>query len=163
MNDSDSDAHIIGPGLLATPFTADEIREATGNGKTIRLLIEGPESSREFRVNRFREADAEGATLDRWTSNADGVLQGDISTSRVTWHDLQAHAAFPAERTTLSTETLSLPIGHVDCLRYDVRENPEASPMTFWFSMKHPGMPVQFDAPVEGGVRRTTVVSIIWG
>ena len=162
MTDSEPDAHVIGPGLLATPFTADQIREATGDGKTIRLLIEQPQGSRNIRVNRFRETDADGATLDRWSSGPDGVVQGEISSARVSWRDLQAHAAFPAECTVLSSESLSLPIGRVDCLRYDVRESLESAPATFWFSVKHPGMPVQYEAPAEGGLRRTTIVAIEW-
>lgn len=162
MSDSEHDAHVLGPGLLATPFTADEIREATGNGKTIRVLIEEPNGARDFRVNRFRETDADGATLDRWSSGEDGVVQGEIASARVTWRDLQAHAAFPADRTVLSSETLSLPIGLVECLRYEVRESPEAEPATFWFSMKHPGMPVQYETPAERGVLRTTIVAIDW-
>lgn len=160
MTDSELDAHVIGPGLLATPFTADQIREATGDGKTIRLLVEEPNGARGFRVNRFRETDADGATLDRWRSGTTGVVEGEIASARVTWRDLQAHAAFPADRTVLSSETLSLPIGRLDCLRYDVRESPEAEPSTFWFSVKHPGMPVRYDAPSEGGVQRTTIVAI---
>ncbi len=162
VTDSDPDAHVLGPGLLATPFTADEIRAACGNGKTIRLLIEEPSGTRSFRVNRFRETDADGATLDRWSSGSDGVVQGEISSARVTWRDLQAHAAFPADRAVLSSETLSLPIGRLDCLRYDVRERPEAAPATFWFSTRHPGMPVRYEAPAEGGVQRTTIVAIEW-
>lgn len=162
MTDSEPDAHVIGPGLLATPFTADEIREATGDGKTIRLLVEEPGRAQHFRLNRFRETDAAGATLERWNSGSDGVVQGEISRTRVTWRDLQAHAAFPADRTVLSSETLSLPIGLVDCLRYDVREEPDAEPSTFWFSMRHPGMPVRYETPVDGGALRTTIVAIEW-
>lgn len=162
MIDSDPDAHTLGPGLLATPFTSDEIREASGNGKTIRLLIEGSEGSRQFRVNRFRAIDADGAMLDRWNSGADRVVEGKIASAWVTWRDLQAHAAFPADRTVLSSETLSLPIGRVECLRYDVRASPDAEPATFWFSVTHPGMPVQYEAPVDGGVLRTTIVAIDW-
>ncbi|MDP3952095.1 hypothetical protein [Microbacterium sp.] len=162
MSDSEPDAHVIGEGLLATPFTADEIREATGAGKTIRLLVEEPQGARYLRVNRFRETDADGATLDRWRSGVDRVVEGDISSARVSWRDLQAHAAFPAERTVLSSETLSLPIGRLECLRYDVRDGPEAAPATFWFAMTHPGMPVRYEAPVDGGVERTTIVAIEW-
>ena len=34
------DPHVLGPGLLPTPFTADEIRVACGSGRTMRLLVE---------------------------------------------------------------------------------------------------------------------------
>ncbi|WP_407358740.1 hypothetical protein LTA6_000913 [Microbacterium sp. LTA6] len=153
---SASDPHLIGPGLLPTPFTAAQIRDATGAGKTIRLRVELPDGSDFERVNRFRETDAEGATLDRWSSDA----PDDVASGRVTWVELQGHAAFPAERTTLSTETLELPIGRVECLRYVTRDAPDAEPETFWFSIAHPGMPVRYEAPADGGVIRTTVVSI---
>lgn len=151
-----SDPHVIGPGLLPTPFTAAEIRDATGTGKTIRLRVELPDGSAFERVNRFRETDAEGATLDRWN----GESPGDVASGRVTWAELQSHAAFPADRTTLSTETIELPIGRVECLRYDTKDAPDADTETFWFSTAHPGMPVRFDSPADGGMVRTTVVSV---
>lgn len=141
-----SDPHVLGPGLLPTPFTADEIRTATGEGKTIRLRVDLPDGSHTTRVNRFTEVDAEGATLERW-SLAD---RGDLSASRVTWRELQGHAAFDAATTALSTETVTLPLGDLVCLRFDTADG------TFWFSLAHPGMPVRFES---GGVR-TTVEAI---
>ncbi|MFB7249239.1 hypothetical protein [Microbacterium sp. NPDC056234] len=163
MIDADPEAHVLGPGLLPTPFTAEEIRRATGGGKTIRIQIENPDGSRSLRVNRFRETDAEGATLDRWASGPTGIVEGEISSGRVTWTELQGHAAFPSDRTVLSSETLDLPIGRVDCLRYDVRDSADAEPTAFWFSVAHPGMPVRYETPVDGGIQRTTVIAIEWG
>jgi len=163
MSDADPDAHLLGPGLLPTPFTADEIRRATGGGKTIRIEVENPDGTRTIRVNRFRETDAEGATLDRWAAGPTGIVDGEIASSRVAWTDLQRHAAFPSDRTVLSTEALDLPIGRVDCLRYDVRETPDAEPATFWFSVAHPGMPVRFETALDDGIQRTTVIAIEWG
>ncbi|MBW8764304.1 MAG: hypothetical protein JF592_17290 [Microbacterium sp.] len=140
------DPHILGPGLLPTPFTAAEIRDATGRGKTIRIRIDLPDGTASSRYNRFSETDAEGATLERW-SNDD---RSDLSANRVTWLELQQHAAFDAETTSVSSETLSIPLGEVECLRYDTEDG------TFWFSVAHPGMPVQYES---GGVR-TTVVGV---
>lgn len=140
-----SDPHILGPGLLPTPFTADEIRDATGAGKTIEILVESGGTA-SARYNRFRETDAEGATLDRWTADA----PDEVSSNRVTWAELQGHAAFDADTTSVSTESLSLALGEVDCLRYDTADG------TFWFSLAHPGMPVRY----ESGGERSTVVRI---
>jgi hypothetical protein len=141
-----SDPHILGPGLLPTPFTAAEIREATGAGKTISIRIELPDGTTTSRVNRFSETDADGATLERWSLDD----RSDLSTNRVTWLELQQHAAFDAETTSVSTETLSIPLGEVECLRYDTEDG------TFWVSIAHPGMAVQYEST---GVR-TTVVGV---
>jgi hypothetical protein len=141
-----SDPRMLGPGLLPTPFTADEIRDATGVGKTIRLRVDLPDGTRTSRVNRFIDVDAEGATLERWSRDG----RSDLTVSRVTWRELQGHAAFDAATTTRSTETAALPLGDLVCLRYDTADG------TFWFSPQHPGMPVRFES---GGVR-TAVESV---
>ena len=152
---AEPDPHVLGPGLLPTPFTADEIHAAARGGKTIRMLVEEPDGASHIRVNRFRDADDEGATLERWISGPTGIVQGEITSSRVTWRELQAHAAFPADLTTLSSETLELPIGRVECLRYEVRESSDAAPETFWFAVNHPGMPVRYESRVDAGMQRT--------
>lgn len=141
-----SDPRILGPGLLPTPFTADEIRDATGGGKTIEILVEHADGTASARFNRFVQTDAEGATLERW----DAASPDAVSSNRVTWAELQRHAAFDAATTSLSTETLSSPLGELTCLRYDTEGG------VFWFSTAHPGMPVQY----ESGGEHTSVVAI---
>ena len=143
---SASDPHVLGPGLLPTPFTAAEIREATGRGKTISIRVDLPDGTSSSRFNRFSGTDADGATLERWSRED----RSDLTASRVTWLELQRHAAFDAETTSVSTQSLSLPLGDVDCLRYDTEDG------TFWFSLAHPGMPVQY----ESDDIRTTVVGV---
>ncbi|QNA91509.1 MULTISPECIES: hypothetical protein [unclassified Microbacterium] len=143
---TESDPHLLGPGLLPTPFTAAEIRDATGQGKTIHLLLEGPDGPLGEHVNRFHDVDDEGATLDRWAV-ADPKA---VVSSRVTWAELQGHAAFDAGTTSVSTVTLPSPLGELTCRRYDTEDG------VFWFSVSHPGMPVQY----ESDGMRTTVLSI---
>jgi hypothetical protein len=141
-----SDPRLLGPGLLPTPFTADEIRAATGVGTTVRIRVDRPDGSHALRVNRFRDTDAEGAVLERWDESA----PHDIAKNRVTWAELQGHAAFDATTTRVSSESLAIELGTVMCLRYDATDG------VFWFSLAHPGMPVRYEA---GGVR-TTVIEI---
>lgn len=158
------DPHVLGPGLLPTPFTAAEIRAASGRGKTIRILVEGPGDARYERVNRFTDCDDEGATLARWRLTAVGAeedaVDGEVSSGRVTWLELQWHAAFPADSTSLGDDVIELPIGRVACLRYETRETPDAPLERFWFAHDHPGMPVRYEVPTPDGVQRTTVVSV---
>lgn len=143
---TDPDPHLLGPGLLPTPFTAAEIRDATGTGKLIRLLLEGQDGPMGEHVNRFRDTDEEGATLDRWAAEDPNA----VVSNRVTWAELQGHAAFDADTTSVSTVSLSSPLGELTCRRYDTDDG------VFWFSIAHPGMPVQY----ESDGLRTTVLSI---
>jgi len=143
---TDPDPHLLGPGLVPTPFTAAEIRDATGTGLVIHLLLEGPDGPMGEHVNRFRDVDDEGATLDRWAAEDPNA----VVSNRVTWTELQGHAAFDAGTTSVSTVSLSTPLGALTCRRYDTDDG------VFWFSVDHPGMPVQY----ESDGLRTTVLSI---
>lgn len=119
---------------LPTPFTADEIRTGCPDGRTVRV-DDGAEA---ISVSRFLDGDLEGATIESWSEAADGVAVDEPSRSRVTWRQLQQHAAFPEVGTTVSRETIRTPLGEHDCLRYDVGD------MTFWFDVGRPGMPVRY-------------------
>ena len=153
--DATPDPHVIADGLLPTPFTAAEIRAALRGGAVIRIRTSLPDGRVEDRVNRFREGDGEGATLDRWSIDS----PSEVSSSRVTWRELQAHAAFPADRTVARTETLAEhPLGRVRCLRYNVTDSDGGA--IFGFSLAHPGMPVQYESTDADGTTRTTVQEI---
>ncbi|GAA1509929.1 hypothetical protein BJ978_001169 [Agromyces terreus] len=165
LGDAARDPHVLGPGLLPTPFTADEIRAATGEGKTIVLLVEAPDGSRFERVNRFGDCDAEGATLEQWRLDAAGGIDGEATSERVAWRELQEHASFPAESTRRTTVTIETPLGRIECLRYEVGaaagESDADEPVaTFWFSPEHPGMPVRYEIPTPAGTMRTTAIAI---
>ena len=137
-----TDPHVLGPGLLPTPFTADEIRDATGAGAIIHLLLEGPDGPLGIRFAEAVDMLAEGATLDRWAADDPRAVVSD----RVTWIELQGHAAFDAATTSVSTVSLTTPLGDLTCRRYDTDDG------VFWFSIDHPGMPVQYESD---GIRTT--------
>lgn len=88
------------------------------------------------------------------TTDASGRPTGPVQRSRATWAELQGHAAFPAETTTVVPERIRLPFGDRECLRYEVAGEDGTS--TFWFALDHPGMPVRFAA--DGAV--TTVIAL---
>jgi hypothetical protein len=130
---------------LPTPFTADEIRSGCPDGRTVRTRDESGAVS----VSRFLDGDGDGATLESWVEDSDGTVVADPVRSRVTWRELQQHAAFPAAATTVREETISTPLGELACLRYDVGD------LTFWFDRSRPGMPVRHGS--AGSLR--TIVS----
>jgi len=129
---------------LPTPFTADEIRTGCPDGRTVRTRDEAGTVS----VSRFTDGDDGGPTLVSWTEGPDGNPAGDTVRTRLTWRQFQQHAAFPADGTTVSQETIRTPLGELECTRYDV------DGMTFWFDIHRPGMPVRHGTP---GSMRTMV------
>ena len=151
------DPHVLEPGQAPTPFTADEIRQGCPAGRTIRLRVEVAGESPFQRVSRFVEADAAGALLERSRLSADGEPLGESDVNRVTWRDLQAHASFPAEHTTIEPERIETAIGELDCLRYTVRDG--ATEEVFWFAKELPGMPIQYLTREAGQI--VTTVSVV--
>jgi hypothetical protein len=75
---------------------------------------------------------------------------------RSTWADMQAHASFPAVITTIEPETIDIPLGVLDCLRYTVHDDDTV--MTFWFCPAYPGMPVRYSRQENGHTVSTTTM-----
>lgn len=138
-----SDPHVLGPDLAPTPFTADEIRAGCADGH--RLLVRTQLGGRHtFHTDTFGAGDDDGCELTQVVTDASGTPVDEPRVSRVTWHELQAHAAFPAAATTVARERIRLAVGERDCLRYDVRRGSGTS--TFWFALDHPGMPLRYES-----------------
>jgi hypothetical protein len=155
--DAERDPHILGPDRAPTPFTAAEIRAGCPEGLTIRMLVEPDGADPFIRVSRFVGCDAEGAILERTRTTLDGEVLGPTEPARSTWLELQQHASFPADRTTIEPETLTTPMGPLDCLRYRIVDG--SSVENFWFARSLPGMPVRYSVSENG--RQTSVTTMI--
>lgn len=151
------DSHRLHPDHAPTPFSADEIRDATPVGHTVETVTEhdGAIVARQRTV--FTEVDGERAVMVSTPIDESGEPVGAPRTGAAAWTELQAHASFPEATTTISDETIETPLGTVRCRRYDVRGGDHTN--TFWFAPAHPGMPVRFTSSSEHGPT-TTVVSI---
>ena len=156
MTDQSPDPHVLAPGQAPTPFTADEIRVGCPAGRTIRLRVDAVGETPSLRVNRFVGCDESGATLERSRLSLDGAPLAEPEADRVTWRDLQAHASFAADRTTIESERIRTAIGELDCLRYTVRDG--ATEEVFWFAKALPGMPVRYLTRTDGRVVTTASV-----
>ena len=143
-----SDPHVLGPDLLPTPFTAEEIREGCPAGRLTRVRVEPADGPPYERVNRFVDCDEEGATIERSSFGADGEPTGAPQLARTTWAGFQSHAAFPRARTTVADDVIETPLGRLDCLRYTVLDGSDTD--TFWFATSLPGMPVRMVSETEG-------------
>lgn len=150
------DPHVLAPGQAPTPFTADQIRAGCPDGRTIRMRVDVAGETPVIRVNRFTDGDESGATLERSGLSLDGAPLGPPDSARVSWHELQAHASFPAADTTIEPERIETPIGELDCLRYTVRG--ASTEDVFWFATDLPGMPIRYLTRVDGQVAVTVAV-----
>lgn len=152
MSDDD---RVLAPGMAPTPFSAAEIREGCPAGRIVVVRVADGDGEH-HRLSRFAEIDQEGALYERADCDADGAVTGEVSASRLTWLDLQAHASFPAAATAISDETLDLPVGVEECVRYVLSDGDDVT--TFWFSRQRPGMPAKVTFARGAQVLSTTVM-----
>jgi hypothetical protein len=148
---------LLEAGHAPTPFTAAEIRRGCPTGRTIRLRVEIEGQAPFFSINRYVNADADGATVERTRFTLAGEPLGEAMQGRETWLELQAHASFPADRTEIAPVRIETPLGVLECLRYTVTDG--ATVETFWFAKMAPGMPIKYMTQEAGKV--TSAVTVI--
>ena len=144
------DPHVLRSDHHPTPFTADEIRLGCRAGRTVRSLVVEGGAEPYVAVTRFVSVDAEGADTDHWTETPDGRRATEPERHRSTWLEFQGHASMPADSTQISEETMDIPAGHYDCLKYVRRDGDSVS--TFWFARSAPGMPLMFERRTSGSL-----------
>jgi hypothetical protein len=143
-----TDLHVLHPGHLPTPFTADEIRRACQPGRTVRALVEEDGGEPYVHVTRFVAATEEGAEEESWNERPDGSALSERVRRRSTWLEFQEHASFPAVMTSIAEEDVEIPAGRFEMLRYTQRDG--SAVRTFWFAKSAPGMPLRFEEWDEG-------------
>jgi hypothetical protein len=137
------DPHVIGAGLLPTPFTAEDIRRGCPAGRRILVRVEKEGARPEFWTSYFLRCDDEGADIESGEATADGEPLGKPVVARSSWSELQRHAAFPADVSRVESRVLDSPFGPLECLVYSVGRGDTTS--RFWFARRYPGMPVRYE------------------
>jgi hypothetical protein len=133
--------------VYPAPFTAEQLREATKNGRTYRYKVEMPNKSPKEYVITFRHVDEGGAEIQ---STSD-------SSKRMSWAALQAQSEFPKDKTRTHEEKLKTPAGKFFCIVYEVTME-EGEVWTFYFAKNLPGAPVYFYSERNGKRLRTTTL-----
>jgi hypothetical protein len=139
--------------VYPAPFTAEQIRSATKNGRTYRYKVEVPNKPVKEYAITFRKVDDAGAE----------IYAGTEAPKRLGWTALQSQSEFPKDKVTTHDEKLKTPAGKFECIVYQVTgENDEV--WTYYFAKKLPGAPVFFYCERHGKrLRTTTLVEHIAG
>jgi hypothetical protein len=143
-----ADARVLRSDHLPTPYTAEEIRANSPVGRKLRALVTRAGVEPYVRVTQITWADAVGWRGDGWTETPDGRRLTEPEREEATWLELQGHASMPAATTRIDEETIDLPGGRYECLRYTRDEGESVD--TFWFAKSEPGAPVRFEKRVGG-------------
>lgn len=133
--------------VLAAPFTWEQIRAATKNGRTYRYRVEIPGKPPKERVLTFTKVDENGAE----------IFSGGEAPRRVGWPALQKDAEFPKDKVTTREESVKLPGGKFDCIVYEVRGS-DGEMWTYFFAKSLPGAPVLFWTEQDGRRTKTTTL-----
>lgn len=136
------------------PYTAAQIRAASGTGRTITFVIEAPDKPPSRKRIRFVASDDEHATLKSEILDADGKVVGEPEMSIASWDELRHHAAYPKATTTIVDAVAETPGGSFKCRRYTVIEKtPEGDKRTIaCFANELPGPPVEMSVEVGGAL-----------
>lgn len=136
--------------IAPPPFSADQIRAATPDGRTYLFAVEGPEG-RALRKLTFRSPTEAGAQLEAQNLNAgDQSPLAEPQRAPVTWAELVGHASYPAAHTRIERAEITVPAGTFECRRYTVVEpSPKGQKRTVaWFADALPGAPVHHEVHI---------------
>ncbi len=142
------------PELADSPFTAEQIRDATKNGRSYRYRFETPRG-KEIQVVTFTGVEDAHVEVKTRTETEDGK-ELDTNTKRVTWEEIRKLAAFPKSQLTTSQESINVPAGKFDAMVYVVSDPRSGERTKFFFAKELPGAPVMFvTTDKSGGMVRT--------
>jgi hypothetical protein len=131
-------------GTFPTPYSAEQIRDASKPGRTWIWRVETPGNPTVESSAAFGALDAEGVEL-----------VSDGTTKRITWEELRRHAEFPRDAVVTREETVTVPAGTYDCIVYVVTDPTTHEVTSYYFAKDLPGAPVYFYSD-KGGTRLLT-------
>ena len=133
--------------VAAAPFSWQEIRAATKNGRTYRYRVEASGKPTKERVLTFTKVDDSGAE----------IFAGGDAPKRMGWVALQKDAEFPKDKLTVREESVKLPGGKFDCVVYELKGDAGET-WTYFFAKSLPGAPVLFYTEQDGRRIKTTTL-----
>ena len=126
-------------GTFPSPYTAEQLREASKPGRTWTWRVETLGKPTVESSASFGALDAEGVEL-----------VSDGTSKRITWEELRRHAEFPRAAVITREETVTLPAGTYDCVVYVVTDPRTREITSYYFAKDLPGAPVYFYSEKDG-------------
>lgn len=140
--------------LAPTPFSAEQIRDATRAGRMYRFRQEGEGTPAREQQVEFVAVDPEGCTIRTTNLGPDGQPVSPPEESHASWEELEHHAQFPRSSTTIAREPIEVPAGRFDAILYSVvrRMAGHHVAQRYWFATSLPGAPVRVTHERDGSV-----------
>lgn len=150
--DMPSKDNILNEGHWPTPFSAEEIRDGSPAGMVSKYKMIQRGQHQRTMVTTFVGGDAENANFTSYMLSPTGERMGEEQTASATWKELQGHASFPKENTSLEAETITTDLGTYECWKYIVTQKFGGKEMKqiMWFAKKVPGPPVKMVQTMDG-------------
>jgi pimeloyl-ACP methyl ester carboxylesterase len=145
------------PGDAPTPYSAEQIRKALPKGSWIKFNNELIGKQKMEIIFNFGKGNNKEAALVVDALDEKGSPIAEPRSSKPSWKELQSHASFPAENTSISSARLKTFKGDLDCWLYEVKEGETAT--RYWFAKELPGPPVLLEEYKNGELQRKMVMT----
>jgi hypothetical protein len=139
-------------GKAPTPFTAAQIREASPNGRVTTLRLKNASGTYLIRFS-FGKCDAESTTFETVGMTLEEKPLGNPTSRTVKWTELQSHASYDQQATTITEESVTVPFGKFDSWVYTVKKGEELH--RYCFAKALPGPPIRVTAEKAGETIQT--------
>ncbi|MHC4451291.1 MAG: hypothetical protein ACYS0E_14325 [Planctomycetota bacterium] len=139
LADGEKDPRVMGEGKAPTPFTAEQIRWASPEGRVTVLRVKSPRGPVLVQFS-FGKSDAETTTFETAAMSLKKDAIGPPTSRTVKWTELQGHASYDKDATTITEESVTVPLGKYDCYVYTVKRGEELH--RYAFAKILPGPPV---------------------
>lgn len=151
-------------GRAPTPYTVEQLRAATPEGRNLTYVIEAPPKLPMQKRFRFLAVDDERATLLTELLDDNGKVIGQPEQSSPTWNELRMHSSYPQETTTIVEISTETPAGSFHCKRYTVLEKIEEGEKrtVACFAKELPGPPVELTVELNGNLLMSMSLLHFW-
>ncbi len=143
--------------IAPPPFSAEQIRDATPQGRSYTFKEWQGEGAPTLRKITFHAPDAKGVGI----SSKAATSTTTAAPHRVSWAELVGHASYPAAQTQIEDAEVQVPAGRFRARHYTVRTpTPKGLQETdAWFAVDLPGAPVQHEVRLNG--RRVSRMQLV--